>query len=874
MKLILSKQTLPSPEQDLPDNSGLTRCLQQKIRPGALLGLPGFSMTGKTSAIARFVADHHPSATGYYRIDESDNICGRFSAYLTAAAIHAGIPVSSSSRNPSPVFASSGWSEHDRLCFHEELVNLICAMEQMPSSDDSDSVPLLILDEINHIHEPALSAELKWFLNSFPPTCCILLLCDVPADHIKKTFSGIHRLKMLPQHLLALHSYDLIPFFNDVYENPKVSAGRLLSLTGGYAPVISCLLHTLQQSGSGKIPASHIFPSASSDQLLQNIFWDSLSPVYQDIVTAGIQFHTITPEFLREVLHIQAGLSDLNCMASLDLLRPLPHADAFEVPDFLVQLIRRAIPVSFPAASESLLQQAAIWQLDHHYLDSASRLLEWMNPRVLKKYMISHFRSLITPSCQMVLSQMLRQIPLDSSPEICFLHATGSLRCSQWETADRALDMLRQSADRFRIAGDSRSLHLCQEMLVNALFADPRISATQWLDCACHLAEDQKEPFVLYQICLNGSGLLDGIRDLSPLFACTQTQESFYENQWQTAFPSQLILFQMASVQYRLQAMTSWSSDQYPLLMKLKDKILHWLAACLATPDREQLLGMFSLIFLLSRRLSEDFPVEEYLMKLQEASASFLSPDDIDVLQMKAVFLHALKGEGSCMASCLSDVNDRFAFLSSDLHFICGRSCYLLGNYARAARHFSIAAESEQYGCRRILCTAARFGLAASLWHQQKKERALHLATEALSAGCTFFYVDPFLDYGRAGKELCHEFLRLKQLQAYRNISGRRLYHNVRIASQTSDRYLILLYDCLSDESRSLSIDQNICMPLSDREQQILHLMAAFMSNSEIASCLHIRPQTVKNHIFHIYQKFGVHSREQAIARARENHWL
>jgi LuxR family maltose regulon positive regulatory protein len=57
--------------------------------------------------------------------------------------------------------------------------------------------------------------------------------------------------------------------------------------------------------------------------------------------------------------------------------------------------------------------------------------------------------------------------------------------------------------------------------------------------------------------------------------------------------------------------------------------------------------------------------------------------------------------------------------------------------------------------------------------------------------------------------------------------------------------------------------------PLSPREQEILELIAAGLTNPEIAVKLVISPETVKKHTGNIYGKLSVHGRTEAVARAR-----
>lgn len=57
---------------------------------------------------------------------------------------------------------------------------------------------------------------------------------------------------------------------------------------------------------------------------------------------------------------------------------------------------------------------------------------------------------------------------------------------------------------------------------------------------------------------------------------------------------------------------------------------------------------------------------------------------------------------------------------------------------------------------------------------------------------------------------------------------------------------------------------------LSEREMEVLALLASGMTNSEIAGELHVAVGTIKSHMNSIYRKLGANRRSEALARARE----
>ena len=76
----------------------------------------------------------------------------------------------------------------------------------------------------------------------------------------------------------------------------------------------------------------------------------------------------------------------------------------------------------------------------------------------------------------------------------------------------------------------------------------------------------------------------------------------------------------------------------------------------------------------------------------------------------------------------------------------------------------------------------------------------------------------------------------------------------------------------LAQTSASSITDEPVI--LSDRELEILQLIAEGWSNRQIANHLYLSPHTVKNHVHNILKKLRVQRRLEAIKYASERQWL
>jgi DNA-binding CsgD family transcriptional regulator len=57
--------------------------------------------------------------------------------------------------------------------------------------------------------------------------------------------------------------------------------------------------------------------------------------------------------------------------------------------------------------------------------------------------------------------------------------------------------------------------------------------------------------------------------------------------------------------------------------------------------------------------------------------------------------------------------------------------------------------------------------------------------------------------------------------------------------------------------------------PLSEREREVLGLLASGKTNREVAAELYVSPGTVKAHVASIYRKLGAHNRAEMLKKAR-----
>ena len=76
--------------------------------------------------------------------------------------------------------------------------------------------------------------------------------------------------------------------------------------------------------------------------------------------------------------------------------------------------------------------------------------------------------------------------------------------------------------------------------------------------------------------------------------------------------------------------------------------------------------------------------------------------------------------------------------------------------------------------------------------------------------------------------------------------------------------------DAVPPQGRAAAVQPGLVEPLTDRELEVLRLLAAGKPNQSIAQDLFVALNTVKKHVTHVLGKLGAANRTEAVARARD----
>ena len=101
------------------------------------------------------------------------------------------------------------------------------------------------------------------------------------------------------------------------------------------------------------------------------------------------------------------------------------------------------------------------------------------------------------------------------------------------------------------------------------------------------------------------------------------------------------------------------------------------------------------------------------------------------------------------------------------------------------------------------------------------------------------------------------------------------LFHAIRVVSQGGSLLQpIIASKLLKQISRPAETSQGLIESLTERETEVLNLLAKGMTNKEIADTLVITERTVKFHVSAILTKLGASNRTEAVTLAAQLHLI
>jgi len=848
---------------------------------------PGF---GKSMLVAGWLHSRPAGLqTAWLSLDESDNAANFFWSYFIAAlqSLHPG-----SGETAQAMLSSPNAPEMQTVL--TTLINELTALEGQF---------LLVLDDYHLIQSPPIHENLKFFLDHLPANMHRALLTreDPPL--------GLAR-RRARRPMVEIRAIDLrfatdetTDFLNGIRKLSltQEQIATLEQRTEGWITGLQMAALSLQ----GRDPI-RFFESITGndryimDYLIEEVLQRQSEPVRAFLLKTSI-LERLSAPLCAAITGEQDARDSLDTLERLNLfLIPLDnHREWYRYHHLFAELLRQRLRETFPAESFAGLHRlASAWYENEHDIPAAIRHArqvpdESRARQVLERYIGTFFQRGALPQ----LFELASAIPpaqRETLPRLCAAVAWAALASNHFETVD---DWLKAIERHFSLPADAvfseTSLNLAQraallEVLVIRLHlptyppTSERVAAIR--DQLNLLPPDQPclfnvvanlQPVIAFNLgllaensgetTLAASALTDtatiasgrgnrylyhlgrahlaGIQvALGQLHTAGQTcEQGLAENAALNASPYLALLH--AQLGMLLYEWNDLSAAEHHLTRGLAFARLwnQWeslVPLTLGLAHLEQRAGDFKAAL---QRLDElgtpsienlVLPVEAYVTLLR-----CLSGDKTRAATWLAAKMASTSLEPTPVnESALLDVARLMAALQRS-----EEATALLEKIGRAARS----------GGRMNTLIRARLILAKVLAGQGKLNTALACLLEVLPLAAPEGYVSSFIDEGGSLRQLLHEAkgkVSAGELRAY--------VEQVWMAFAPG-------------ENLPVKRETGYGAPeLSDREREILSLVAAGLSNQAIAERLVISITTVKTHIGNIFNKLGVTSRIQAIARA------
>ncbi len=884
-------QLVPRPRLIKKLNAGLNGKLTLVAAPA------GF---GKTTLIAHWLHQFQDQRTQtvWLSLDADDNAPQQFFSYLAAAI------------RPLPASQAT-------LSQHLQAPQPLPA-KTLAKAFVNDVVPvstpfLLILDDFHFIQSAEINAAVTFLLDHMPPQMHLVITSRADPLLPLSRLRARQQLNEIRAADLRLTEAETAVFLNDLMQLnlSPVDIAALEARTEGWVAGLQLAALSLEKLADS---AKHTFVTDLSgddryilDYLLDEVLRQQPPHIRDFLLTTSVLDRLYAP--LCDFLIAFSALSNpqLKNLQSQQLLEQLDRANLFLVPldntrhwyryhHLFGDLLTNQLQASNRAVIPQLHKQASRW------FEANSMLAEafghaWKSSDFVYvvAFLKRHARELLVRAELVTLVSWLGKLPpehLAAEPQLCIYYAWAATSLLQLETAVAALNLVDTFTKTAPLSAPeladwqgqtavlrgllatksldiSQAISLSQQGLTLLLpdnhllrgLAVSTLATTQWfIGSTAAAAETLAAAIEPNQMAGNISETINLYGMLAQsTFEMGQLQRT--ETICQAAL--QLILHDSRQqVQGRPLAAAGLIYVQLGQLYyewNRLDAAAAYVQQGIELSQHESIGNLMMLRVLLATLHSSQGNEESALAELAKVQALTARMTLVQIMAQAAdieAFIHLQRGELTAVRQWIEAAQIRAEDSPSHFHepryLIFAHFLILEGRWAEAEKLLAVLRQQMLAGGRSGRLIHATVLTALAYQQQGQQAQATAVFQQALTLAEPAGFIRTFLN---AGQPIAAVLATLKPANA---------------KQQTYIQTLLDAFQGDSKNSATRTPHSALLEPLSERELEVLLLVANGRSNRQIADELYLAIGTVKKHISNIFGKLQVSSRTQAVARARE----
>ncbi|KPL79575.1 hypothetical protein ADN00_02530 [Ornatilinea apprima] len=880
--LLSTKLFIPPPNPRRIARPTLIDQLNSAARPGVKLILvsapPGF---GKTTLLSEWVSQLQDSAVGWLSIDEADNQPVRFLEYLCAAIQSSNPELGKTTavllKSPIPTGA-----DLPLTTIAATFINDLAASNQSIT---------LVLDDYHLIESQEIHALLGFLIEKLPPLTRFVIATRSDPPFPLPRFRARGQIFELRAQDLRFNTSEMAAFLHLIsgLDLPSATLRELEQQTEGWIAGLQLIALSTQ----GKRDLTSLLEALhGSNRYILDYLIDEVLELQPPHIVDFLLRTSILKRMSAPLCTAVSGNADAQ-----KILNQLELANLFIVPldsnrewyryyhlfaEFLCNRLHHlSLKQQKPLESE-LHMKACLWYRDHGFQNEAvEHALLAKDHQLAADILEVIHKSLIFPGTNREIIHWLQQIPEDcflTRPRLCLTEAWAYLFTSQQDVVQQRVNQaLAQSNLNSQIEGEAATILAYRSILNNdfpqaILFSE---TALQKLP--------ESEEFLRTNVLLNLGMAYENSGFLAKAI-------QFYQQAYQLSLPTanQMLITstgsQLADAIYAQGRLTEAvriyqqilhqfgeSSHKFPLAAMAYSRLAQiyyewndlesaekYVQTTIELGQQWESVDIRSigLIFLAKIRLAQNDYEEARRLILQAEQTSregiVLSPPSTLVASTQIARVMLALGEKESVQAWIENfqpedtaVWDFFKELEvatwARIQFAQGNAAEvlpLLESQLQAAIAHGYGAQIVELWTLKALCLDA----------QGRKNEALIMLSQALDACQDEKYIRTFVDEGAPMAKLLERALE----------KGMHLEYTQSLLSH---------FPLVSSQALS---PMELVEPLSDREIEVLRLIASGCSNQEIAERLFVAVSTIKTHINNVYGKLGVRTRLQAVERARQ----